>query len=185
MGIVGALLGDIAGSQYEFSRLRPDNLDWKHCELFTKQCRATDDSVMSIACKMAILENKINPNFEKWYRNLGLKYPRVGYGGMFKQWINDPSTGAYGSFGNGSAMRVSAVTEFAKTKEEVTDWFNIEVWDKQAEFAGEYIKKGRQVVVDGRISISKWTDQTGEEKERFLIIANNVRLLGSKRDAEA
>ena len=72
----------------------------------------------------------------------------------------------------------------AKSKEEVTDWFNIEVWDKQAEFAGEYIKKGRQVVVDGRISISKWTDQTGDEKERFLIIANNVRLLGSKRDAE-
>ena len=72
----------------------------------------------------------------------------------------------------------------SKTKAEVTDWFNIDVWDKQAEFAGEYIKKGRQVVVDGRISISKWTDQTGEERERFLIIANNVRLLGSKRDAE-
>ena len=71
-----------------------------------------------------------------------------------------------------------------KTNGEVTDWYNIDVWDKQAEFAGEYIKKGRQVVVDGRISISKWTDQAGEERERFLIIANNVRLLGSKRDAE-
>ena len=72
----------------------------------------------------------------------------------------------------------------AKPKEEVADWFNIEVWDKQAEFAGEYIKKGRQVVVDGRISISKWTDQSGEERERFLVVANNIRLLGSKRDAE-
>ena len=72
----------------------------------------------------------------------------------------------------------------SKTKEEVTDWFNVEVWDKQAEFAGEYIKKGRQVAVDGRISISKWTDQSGEERERFLIVANTVRLLGSKRDAE-
>ena len=72
----------------------------------------------------------------------------------------------------------------AKTKEEVADWFNIEVWDKQGEFAGEYIKKGRQVVVDGRISISKWTDQSGEERERFLVVANNIRLLGSKRDAE-
>jgi len=72
----------------------------------------------------------------------------------------------------------------AKTKEETTDWYNIEVWDKQAEFAGEYVKKGRQVVVDGRISTSKWTDQSGEEKERFLIIANNIRLLGSKRDLE-
>jgi len=72
----------------------------------------------------------------------------------------------------------------SKTKTEVPDWFNIEVWDKQAEFAGEYVKKGRQVAVDGRISISKWTDQTGEERERFLIIANQIRLLGSKRDAE-
>jgi len=78
-----------------------------------------------------------------------------------------------------------AVNRFdSKTKTEVPDWFNIEVWDKQAEFAGEYVKKGRQVAVDGRISISKWTDQTGEERERFLIIANQIRLLGSKRDAE-
>lgn len=78
-----------------------------------------------------------------------------------------------------------AVNRFdSKTKTEVPDWFNIEVWDKQAEFAGEYVKKGRQVAVDGRISISKWTDQTGEERERFLVIANQIRLLGSKRDAE-
>ena len=72
----------------------------------------------------------------------------------------------------------------SKTKEEVTDWYNIEVWDKQAEFAGEYVKKGRQVVVDGRISISKWTDSAGDERERFLIIANQIRLLGSKKDSE-
>ncbi len=72
----------------------------------------------------------------------------------------------------------------SKTKDTVTDWFNIEVWDKQAEFAGEYVKKGREVAVDGRISISKWTDQTGEEKERFLVVANDIRLLGSRRDVE-
>ena len=78
-----------------------------------------------------------------------------------------------------------AVNRFdSKTKTEVPDWFNIEVWDKQAEFAGEYVKKGRQVVVDGRVSISKWTDQTGEERERFLVVANQIRLLGSKRDTE-
>lgn len=78
-----------------------------------------------------------------------------------------------------------AVNRFdSKTKTEVPDWFNIEVWDKQAEFAGEYVKKGREVAVDGRISISKWTDQTGEERERFLIVANQIRLLGSKRDVQ-
>jgi single-strand DNA-binding protein len=70
----------------------------------------------------------------------------------------------------------------SKTKSEVTDWFSIDVWDKQAEFAGEYIKKGRLVVVDGRIAINKWKDASGVEKERFNIVANNVRLLGSKRD---
>ena len=72
----------------------------------------------------------------------------------------------------------------SKTKAEVTDWFNIDVWDKQAEFAGEYIKKGRLVVVDGRIQSNKWKDASGEERERYLIVANNVRLLGSKRDVE-
>lgn len=71
----------------------------------------------------------------------------------------------------------------SKTKSEVTDWFNIDVWDKQAEFAGEYIKKGRLVAVDGRIQSNKWKDASGEERERYLIVANNVRLLGSKRDA--
>ena len=71
----------------------------------------------------------------------------------------------------------------SKTKSEVTDWFNIDVWDKQAEFAGEYIKKGMQVAVDGRIGQNKWTDKaTGNERESFF--ANNIRLLGSKRDAE-
>lgn len=72
-----------------------------------------------------------------------------------------------------------------KTKSEVADWFNIDVWDKLAEFAGEYVKKGVQVVVDGRIAQNKWTDKaTGNERENFLVIANTIRLLGSKRDIE-
>ena len=72
----------------------------------------------------------------------------------------------------------------SKTKSEIPDWFNVEMWDKQAEIAGEYVKKGREVAVDGRISISKWTDQSGEERERYLIVANSIQLLGSKRDAQ-
>ncbi len=73
----------------------------------------------------------------------------------------------------------------AKTKSETTDWFNIDVWDKQAEFAGEYVKKGTQLAVEGRISQSKWTDKaTGTERENFLVVATGIRLLGSKRDSE-
>ena len=70
----------------------------------------------------------------------------------------------------------------SKTKAEVTDWFSIDVWDKQAEFAGEYVKKGRLVAVDGRVTVNKWQDASGEERQRFIIIANNIRLLGSKKD---
>ena len=73
----------------------------------------------------------------------------------------------------------------AKTKSEVADWFNVDVWDKLAEFAGEYVKKGIQVVVEGRIAQNKWTDKaTGNDRESFLVVANNIRLLGSKRDSE-
>ncbi len=73
----------------------------------------------------------------------------------------------------------------AKTKSEIADWFNVDVWDKLAEFAGEYVKKGIQLVVDGRIAQNKWTDKaTGNDRESFLVVANNIRLLGSKRDSE-
>ncbi|MCM1339734.1 MAG: single-stranded DNA-binding protein [Muribaculaceae bacterium] len=73
----------------------------------------------------------------------------------------------------------------SKTKAEVTDWFNVEIWDRQAEFAAEYVKKGRLVAVDGSIANNRWVDKTtGTERESFLIRANTIKLLGSKRDAE-
>ena len=65
----------------------------------------------------------------------------------------------------------------AKTKAEVTDWFNIELWDKLAEVAGEYVKKGRLVAIDGKLASSKWNDASGAQKERFFVRATNLRLL--------
>ena len=73
----------------------------------------------------------------------------------------------------------------SKTKSEVTDWYNVDIWDKQAEFAAEYVKKGRLVAVDGAIANNKWIDKTtNNEREHFYIRANTIRLLGSKRDTE-
>ena len=69
-----------------------------------------------------------------------------------------------------------------RTKEENTDWFNIEVWDKQAEVAGEWVKKGTLVGIEGRLASSKWKGPDGEMNERFIVIANNIRLLGSKKE---
>lgn len=96
----------------------------------------------------------------------------------------DPDVKYYESGKVRTSFSVAVNRWDSKTKSEVTDWFNIEVWDKQAEFAGEYVKKGRLVAVDGRIQISTYTDATGSEKQWNSIIASNVRLLGSKRDEE-
>ena len=70
----------------------------------------------------------------------------------------------------------------SKSKGEVTDWFNIELWDKAAEVAGEYVKKGRWVGIDGRLVSSKWTGADGVQKERFIIRANSLRLLGKNEN---
>lgn len=117
MAIVGAILGDIAGSQYEFQR--PKNLNWKKCELFTDNCYFTDDTVMTLAAKLAV-ENNIS--FADSYRKLGRKYPNAGYGGMFDSWLRWDDEKPYNSFGNGSAMRCSYIGGHFNTEKEVIDW---------------------------------------------------------------
>jgi len=74
-----------------------------------------------------------------------------------------------------------AVNRWSKEGEK-TDWFNLELWDKMAEVAGEYVKKGKLIGVEGRLDVSYWTDADGNKRERYVIKANNLRLLGSKKD---
>lgn len=69
MAVIGAILGDIAGSQFEFNR--PENLDYKHCELFTNRCSYTDDMIMTLAVKKAILADA---DFTKTMREVGQPY---------------------------------------------------------------------------------------------------------------
>jgi single-strand DNA-binding protein len=68
---------------------------------------------------------------------------------------------------------------------EQTEWHNIKTFGRQAEFAGEYLKKGRQVFVEGRLQTSSWEDQSGQKKYRTEIIASNVQFIGSKAEADA
>lgn len=117
MAIIGTILGDIAGSQYEFQR--PKNLSWKKCELFTDNCYFTDDTVMTLAAKLAV---KNNIPFADAYRKLGRKYPNAGYGGMFDSWLRWDDEKPYNSFGNGSAMRCSYIGEHFNTEKEVIEW---------------------------------------------------------------
>lgn len=107
MAIIGAVLGDILGSQYEFNR--PKNLDWKNVSLIgSKGVEFTDDSVMALAIKKALDEGL---DLVETMVDVGRRYPFSGYGGKFYYWIFGEDHRPYESWGNGSAMRVAYVGE--------------------------------------------------------------------------
>ncbi|MFN8657801.1 MAG: single-stranded DNA-binding protein [Candidatus Obscuribacterales bacterium] len=69
------------------------------------------------------------------------------------------------------------------TKERETDWFDIELWGRQAEVAGEYVRKGSLIGIEGRLDFSRWTADDGVKNVRPYIHGTNLRLLGSKKDS--
>lgn len=68
--------------------------------------------------------------------------------------------------------------------EDKTEWVNISTFNKQAEFAGEYLKKGSQVYVEGRLQTRSWEDDTGQKKYKTEVIANTVQSLGRNESAQ-
>lgn len=108
----GAILGDIVGSPYEFNRGNKT----KDFPLFSKYSTFTDDTVMTLAVADALLDAQPDADLE-WTRNrlihgmqrFGKEFPYAGYGGMFRHWLRVRDPQPYGSYGNGSAMRVSSV----------------------------------------------------------------------------
>lgn len=107
----GAILGDIIGSPFEFDR----GDKTKDFKLFNRRSHFTDDSVMTLAVCEALLkvgqdaavkeiEDSVISSMQSW----GRKYPHEGYGGYFRRWLTARHPEPYNSFGNGSAMRVSA-----------------------------------------------------------------------------
>lgn len=110
----GAILGDIAGSRIEFGR--PKSFNAKTTELFCGACSYTDDTVLTIATKYAILKGM---PYAKAYGKFGRKYRKVGYGPMFQRWLDAHSERGYNSYGNGAAMRVCFIGEYFDTLEEV------------------------------------------------------------------
>lgn len=111
MMILGAIIGDIIGVPYEFRRPK---LKSKSFPLFCNQCRPSDDSVLTIAIMEWLMGEDLEEAIIKWCK----KYPRAGYGGMFRKWIDNPNRAPYNSLGNGSAMRVSPVAYVAKDIDE-------------------------------------------------------------------
>lgn len=99
----GAIIGDIAGSRFEFNPTNDYNF-----ELFTKQCAYTDDTICTVAVADAILRGEdYGTAIHRWCRRY--PNPKGSYGGSFQRWVASLSPTPYGSFGNGAAMRVSPV----------------------------------------------------------------------------
>ncbi|HOK24876.1 MAG TPA: ADP-ribosylglycohydrolase family protein [Fervidobacterium sp.] len=130
--MIGAIIGDIVGSRFEFNNHRS-----KDFELFTDECFVTDDSIMTLAVAKAIMEtcrtfessvvtsgfsdefySVLERNTIRYMQEIGRKYPNCGYGSRFYQWIFSQNPQPYGSFGNGAAMRISPVGFAARSKEE-------------------------------------------------------------------
>ena len=116
----GALLGDMIGSPYEFDRGKKT----KDFPLFIRESEFTDDSVMTIAVAEALMATlgkddvsvryAVIRSMQKW----GRRYPYAGYGARFIHWLREKDPEPYNSWGNGSAMRVSAAGWLCDTLEE-------------------------------------------------------------------
>ena len=109
--IIGAIVGDVIGSPYECDNANDDSLP-----LFCDRSRPTDDSIMTLAVAWAVLRSAdgsatLQQATIECMHALGRVYPKAGYGGRFTEWLRTPlaNCSPYGSWGNGSAMRVSPV----------------------------------------------------------------------------
>lgn len=82
--------------------------------------------------------------------------------------------------GNFTVATNESWTDKGGQKQEKVEWHRIVVWDKQAELCGEYLSKGRQVALEGRIQTREWTNKEGVKQYTTEIVASHVEFLGSK-----
>ena len=113
--MLGAIIGDIVGSIYEFQNTKSMDFD-----LITPWSNFTDDSVMTLAVAKWLVEDEAHTIHYLIYcmQELGNRYPTVGYGGSFIAWLREDEPQPYNSWGNGAGMRVSPVGLYAKTLDE-------------------------------------------------------------------
>ena len=89
-------------------------------------------------------------------------------------------------FESGSCVADFSVAVNRPTKNKETDWFNVKVWGRQAEIAGEYVKKGSLVAIEGEIDFESWIDKaSGLEQNKSVVVASNLRLLGGRSDTQS
>jgi len=89
-------------------------------------------------------------------------------------------------FESGSMVANLTMAVNRRSNNDEPDWFNLEIWGKQAQVAADYVRKGSLLGIIGSFKLDRWTDRsTGEERTKPVIRVDRLELLGSKRDAEA
>ena len=116
--ILCGIFGDIIGKHFEFLRIANKTKDF---ELFSKDSTYTDDTMCTLAVMKWLIDDAKKP-LAPIMRETCNAEPYRGYGGMFRKWLHDETMSAYGSFGNGSGMRVAPVGWYAKTEEECLEF---------------------------------------------------------------
>ena len=90
----------------------------------------------------------------------------------------------YGQASGKAVCRFSLAVNERRGSDDHTEWFNIVSFDRTAEVANEYLSKGRQVYIEGRLQTRKYQDQSGQDRYMTEVIVNNLTMLGSRRDEE-
>lgn len=116
--MLGAIIGDIVGSTREWHNIKTEDF-----ELIPRESQFTDDTVMTLAvAEWLMTDPEHQPDtLVACMQRLGRAFPNAGYGGMFAKWLRSDNPKPYGSFGNGSAMRVSPVGLYANSLEEALE----------------------------------------------------------------
>jgi single-strand DNA-binding protein len=89
-------------------------------------------------------------------------------------------------FESGSVVANLTLAVNRRSRDDEPDWFNLEIWGKQAQVAADYVRKGSLLGIIGSFKLERWTDRSsGEERSRPVIRVDRLELLGGRRDAES
>lgn len=164
--MIGAVLGDIIGSTYEWYNVKTENFD-----LFPKGSRFTDDTVLSVAVADKILNSQNSDirsrhAYAMWLKQYYKRYPNAGFGQMFSSWAVSESLKIQRSFGNGAAMRVSPIGFAFQEIKEIKREVNASCFYTHHNLEA---KKGAQAIA---ISIFLARKQAGKEEIKKYIEKN-------------
>ena len=113
--MIGAIIGDIVGSRWEFDSTNDYNFEWLY-----KKNSFTDDTICTIAVADALLhERDFGESIHDWCNRY--PHPMGGYGGRFSAWVHSDTPAPYNSYGNGAAMRVSPIAHWYEDENQMLD----------------------------------------------------------------